>query len=521
MRMRFPVLCAAIALVAHAQTFRVSGIVVDSETGRPLDRTRVVLSGKAAAEFKAVTTADGKFVFEAPEGRYTLSATHRDWGDVYGEPMPGSDSGAAVIAGPDRNTTQLLFRFRAQVAIYGKVIDEDGEPVFDAGIELFQQTVTGGKKRLHSIGIARSNDFGEYSYSWLPAGVYYIAATGEPWYSNELSSAGEGIDKAGLLFGSRGPVYYPNTTDVRKASPLMIRSGMEFRADFVLRPSIGARLLPVCPGGNPCPGGFSLYAHGPERTEASVLTCAGGGCPQEMLVVPPGNYILRYKGPEGVARTEIDVHGGDNRMTIGPKPAPTLTGKITFDNPTHGPQHMLYVNFVDDDSSEVVTVAVGRDGNFSWPKPTAAHLRLYLSGSDGFFVDRMSVEGAIVNEDLIHVEEGANVRITLIASGETGTINGFVKDGEKPIPEALVILLPVANRNDPYRYLTVQSGTDGSYELTQAPVGEYLLFAVKDPELPYAEPHAVAPYLERGKRIRIDAHRTSSEVIGLASSARN
>ena len=197
MRTLIAALLAVLALTAEAQTFRVSGTVVDSETGRPLNRTRVALGAEPAGEWSVVTTADGRFSFDVPQGKYTLAAAHRDWGDVYGEPVPGSDSGAAVIAGPDCDTTQLLFRFRAPVAVHGKIVDESGEPVPSATVEMFHQTVVGGRKRLIPLGRAQSNDFGDYSFSWLPAGTYYLAATGEPWYFSDLFNADNELRSAG------------------------------------------------------------------------------------------------------------------------------------------------------------------------------------------------------------------------------------------------------------------------------------------------------------------------------------
>jgi len=526
MRTLFTALLAALAFTADAQTFRVSGTVVDSETGRPLNRTRVALSGEPAGEWSAVTAADGRFSFDVPQGRYTLAAAHRDWGDVYGEAVPGSDSGAAVIAGPDCDTTQLLFRFRAPVAVHGKIVDESGEPVPSATVEMFHQTVVGGRKRLNSLGRAESNDFGDYTFSWLPAGTYYLAATGEPWYFSGLFDADDELTRSGTPPAPYAAVYFPGTADPSGASPVVFRPGTDFRADFVLRPAAGANLFPKCAGAAWCGGGggsFTLHAIGPGRAETLIRPCESG-CQNLIPAVPPGRYVLRYKGPEGAARMVIDVHGGDIPIEIVPKPAPTLAGKVTFQNPADRPQHPLYVNFVDEDSGQPVAVAVNLDGSFSWPTVTAAHVRLHLSGSDGFFVARTSVEGAIVKNGVIDVVDGESVRVNLLASSETGRLNGFVKDDEKQgpaTPRVLVVLAPSGGAFDPYRYFAFQTGTDGSFDFPNVPAGDYVLFAVDNPEFEYADSDAVLPYLVQGKRVRIQPHGTSTENIRLALAARN
>jgi hypothetical protein len=171
-----------------------------------------------------------------------------------------------------------------------------------------------------------------------------------------------------------------------------------------------------------------------------------------------------------------------------------------------------------------VAVAVNLDGSFSWPTVTAAHVRLHLSGSDGFFVARTSVEGAIVKNGVIDVVDGESVRVNLLASSETGRLNGFVKDDEKQgpaTPRVLVVLAPSGGAFDPYRYFAFQTGTDGSFDFPNVPAGDYVLFAVDNPEFEYADSDAVLPYLVQGKRVRIQPHGTSTENIRLALAARN
>ena len=509
-------LFAIAAFAAEPETFRVSGSIVDSESGKPLARARVVLSGEAAHEWSVVTSPDGNFSFDVPRGKYELSAAHRDWGDVYGEPVPGSDSGVAVEVGPDSDTTRLLFRFRAPVAIHGKIVDENGDPVFDAGVQVFYQTVVAGRKRLTSLeGFARSNDFGDYSYSELPAGTYYLAVTGEPWYISGPSDENDELLRSGTPPVPYAAVWFPASPDPNGASPLVIRPGVDFRADFVLRSAAGANIIPRC-GAQPCSysGNLTLHAVGPGSAETLVRPCESG-CLDLIPAVPPGRFVLRFKSPQGVARIRIDVHGGDVPIDIVPKPAPTVTGKVTFQHPTDRPRHPLFVNLSDEDSGETATTLVKPDGSFSWDSITAAHARLYLSGSDGFFVARMSVEGAAVQNNVIDIPDGANVRVNLVALGETGGLTGVVNRNGEPAPAALAVLIPTSSTFDPYRSFAVQAATDGSYEFPHVPAGEYVLFAVKDPAFPYAEPGSVLPYMKTGAHVQIRPRESSTANIEL------
>jgi hypothetical protein len=204
-----------------------------------------------------------------------------------------------------------------------------------------------------------------------------------------------------------------------------------------------------------------------------------------------------------VARTLIEVHGGDTPVQLVLKPPPTLTGKVTFQNPADRPRHALYVNFVEEDGGKPVTAAVNPDGSFWLPTVTAANVRVYLSGSDGLFLARMSVEGAAMKNGVIDVVEGASVRVDLLASGETGGLKGFATNDEKPAPAVLVVIAPAADAFDPDRCFAAQSGTDGSFDFSNLPSGDYVLFAVNNPEFAYAESDAVLPYLAKGTRVRI------------------
>ena len=278
-------LIAALVLPCAAQTYRVAGTVVDSESRKPLNRTRVTLTDGPIAELSAITVADGKFSFDVPQGKYTLLAAHRDWGDTYGKILPSSDSGAAIITGPERDTGHLEFRFRAPVAIHGKVVDQDGEPIPSATLELFLQSVVAGRKRLRSLGKAESDDFGEYYWSSLNAGTYYLAAVGEPWYY-ATPLADEAVTTAsGTPPTPYGLSYFPGATDASAAFPLVLRPGADAQADFTLRPALGATLRFVCPDGW-CGGSLNLYAMGPGNMQALIRAERTLGT--EIQSVPPG-----------------------------------------------------------------------------------------------------------------------------------------------------------------------------------------------------------------------------------------
>ena len=505
------ILAMMLAPLAVAQTFRVSGTVVDSESGLPLSRTQVALSRGPVSEQSMITTASGTFSFDVPQGKYTLTAAHRDFGESYGQTRSGN-ADSSVVTGPDLDTTGILMRWHAPIAIHGKVMDQGGEPVHDAKVELFVEVMTGGKKRVISLGSAESDELGNYSWSSLPAGTYYLAATGEPWYFSD-PMAKDQLTEAGKPPRPYALTYFPSGSDSRGATPLTLRPGAQLQADLTLRPATGTDLHFTCPA-SLCSGVVTVSAVGVGAGETLLKNLSV----EEELIsgVPPGRYVVRYIGPNQGMRKEIEVAGGDMTVEITPKPLPTLAGRITFDNPQQPPRHPVYLNLLDESTGNAVTVAVSADGSFSHPLLPVTRGRLLLSGTDNFFITRMSVEGASLKDGMIDVVDGAHVKVDLAASGETGRVEGFVLNGHKPVPMVMVVLAPSgssANLNGPYGF---QTDSDGSFDFAAVPAGDYVLFAVDDQEFEYANPDVVRPYLSMGKRISIEPHGHQTERIELA-----
>ena len=509
MKTSIAALAAILVSTAAAQTFHVAGTVVDSETAAPLGRTRVFLTGGPVPEQSVITTGDGKFSFDVPKGTYALLAAHSGFGATYGQTRSGS-SYSSIVTGPDQDTTGIVMRWRAPIAIHGRVFDDLGEPVYDAKVELFGEAVAGGKKRVVSLGRAASDEQGNYSFSSYPGGTYYIAATGAPWYFTE-SNARQMLTEAGKPPVSYALTYFPSGNDPRAATPLVLHPGAELQADIALHPAIGSTLRFACPS-SPCEGAVSLFAVGP----AGVETLVEATIPTETIpAVLPGRYVARYTGPEGNMRKVIEVGGGDVTVEIIPKTVPTLTGKITLQNPEEQPRQPVYVTLLDEVTGQTFPTALDANGSFSFPAVPVSRVRLVLSGADGFFVTRMSVEGATEKDGAIEVVDGARVQVNLAVSGQNSRLKGFVMNGDKPVPAVMVILAPPAGSADPFSYHAFQTDSDGSFDFTAVPGGGYVLFATDDLELEYTNQETARPYLASGKRVRIEPHAVETENIGL------
>ena len=495
-------LLALTALAAIAQTFPVAGIVVDSETGSPVRRVRVVLS--THPPMNMVTGEDGKFSFNAPKGKFSFFGERLGWRQPF-----GGGFGSSVITGPEQDTAHLIFKWYAPGAIYGQVLDDRGDPVADALVQLIRNPIINGRRHASTLSWARADDRGNYRFGPVATGTYYLIATGEPWYAQTLR-INRGILPDGTIrppgepTPGYAPCYYPNASDASGASPVVLKASAEIQADFTMRTMTGANLHFTCTGAPRCSGLISLYGEGVNGVESVVQQSYA----QEMEGVPPGHYTVRYNG----MRKPIDVGAGDQTIEIAPQPAPSVSGKVIFKNPGARPQKPLYVRMVNQETGFAQARALDADGSFAWKSLAVAKYRPEIGSAEGFFADQVSVEGAPVRDGVIDLTEGSSAKLNIVASDETGRYKGLVMNGGKPVPAALVVLAPVKETSESAAYRGFQTDSDGSFDFQNVRAGDYFLFALASVEgVEYANPSVIRPYYARAQKVRIEAHQTGEQ----------
>jgi hypothetical protein len=505
------VLLLALAVGVSAQTYRVSGVLVDARNSSPLPRAHVALAGGRNVNLAVTTVADGKFSFDVPPGKYTLNAEHRNWHEVFGLAGPSTGFGSAIVTGPDQDTAHLVFRWFRPGAIFGKVADDHGEPVENAAVQMIRETVTSGRRVTAVVGSVRTDDLGNYRTGPIAGGNYYLVVTGSPWYAKQLALPGVPQTAVGSpLNVAYAPTYYPNAIDPESASRLVLDAGGEAKADFTLRSVAGVSIYPLCHGADPCNGSISLYAPGVDGLEALVSTTYLAGS-QAVSGVAPGRYVVRFTTAGGSMRKVIDVGSGGATVEIALQPAPRLTGVVHFKNPGAKPRSTLYVRLSNETTNTATAIAVEPDGRFSFPAVALARLRPALVGSDGYFISDISATGAALKDGVLDLVEGGQVLLNIEASDETGRVRGLVMNADKPVPGALVVLAARAASSDLIRYRGFQTESDGSYDFTGVPAGEYVLFTTDCVDLEYAVPEALRPFLASAKAMTVESHQVYTE----------
>ena len=311
-RMKTAFAVFAIALTACAQSFPVSGVVIDAVNRAPMKRVRVTLAGSATRKQSVITGDDGRFAFEAPSGQYRLTAEYQGNDQTYGQ-FPGTIFAAGVFTGPDQDSSSLVFRWFPLGSISGTVIDDRGEPAPGVMVGLIRETIVGGRRQPREAGRISTNDIGQYRFGNLAAGTYELVVTGTPWSSERVQTVPKSGDTAPETRSaptySYAPAHYPNA-DANAASPLTLAPGQDAKADFTLRTVRGANVNVRAIGDVNITGARVMLlgdgVSGLPRLQTISLPLRQS---QTFFAVPPSPYTLLAVGPGAslLGRKTIDV----------------------------------------------------------------------------------------------------------------------------------------------------------------------------------------------------------------------
>ena len=160
-------------------TGRIRGRLITADTGTPVRRAQVRISGPDIMPKTAVTDANGAYEFrDLPAGRFSVNATKAGYVTMnYGQTRP-FEPGKSI----DLIEAQVLDKANITMprgsAISGRIVDEFGEPVADAQVSALRSAWVNGRRRLQPAGrMAQTNDLGQYRIYGLAPGEYYVSAT--------------------------------------------------------------------------------------------------------------------------------------------------------------------------------------------------------------------------------------------------------------------------------------------------------------------------------------------------------
>lgn len=480
-------------LLAAAQAatgYRIAGVVVHAASGQPVSGARVSIApaGQPGPPVSLVSGENGRFAFAGlARGKYKLEAQRRGL-------LPGSTAPAAIVTGPGEDTGNIVLRLAPPAAISGKVVDDAGDPVAGARVELIRSKIVDGHRELAEDSFKQADDTGAYRFSSLPAGSYFLAVSAVPWYTKFNASLGDSAP-ASMTHAGYAVRYYPNVGDAGAAEPLALAAGQEAAANFALLPVPAASVFVHCEAGEDLAKHYTLLAAGLGGNPVVVRQGGETGDLYNLWGVPAGHYTLRAEASDGsrtwYGATEFDASAPATDVDVALRAAPSLNGVV----PGSLPVGLTVLIRASDTTYALPVDAAGR---FSLAAIPPGRYRVSVAGDQ--YLRSWSADSGRRDGEMLIVPEGAAVRLNLSLATGTGRVSGVVDGGGHPVAGALVVLAASGFAR------AVRSNSDGSFAFRHLPPGDYQVFAVEDgADLEYANPAAIRPYLGGAQKVQVTA----------------
>jgi protocatechuate 3,4-dioxygenase beta subunit len=448
---------------------------------------------------QVVVTADqeGRFEFASlPAGPFQIVATK------VGYSTPGVEAFATtpLNSGIRVNLADGEIHERADITLApwgtlsGRILDELGEPLQGASVQMLQVRYQAGRRRLVGAGGAArlTDDLGRYRIFGLAPGRYIVSAT-----------VG-GVGTADLPDYTRS--YFPGTPNAGEAQFVSMalsqeNSGIDFSMSRARTARISGMLLNAA--GEPSTTGSVRLL--PSQRSGSVTSVAVGarlmsGGKFEFPNVTPGQYVIqvdrgrRNQGTEGEFGTlPVSVDGSDIAdLVVQTSAGSSIAGRITFDT-FSGAIPRIASNQI-----EVVPVPIDADRSPAAPGSADIHpdwsfevrgvngpRRLQLPRvPSGWALKEVRVHGIDVTDRPLDFgrRDQSLSDVEIVLTDRINDVSGtIVDDHARPAAGARAIVFPM-DRERWYpgsRFLRVAAAAaDGAMAFAGLPAGSYYAAAV-------------------------------------------
>jgi hypothetical protein len=503
----------------------VNGIVINKLTEAPLKNAHVIYTKidpaatVAPSPISKDTDAEGRFSLQLPPGSYRLWVERSGYArQVYGALSPAGE-GATLTLARGQQLGPVTFRVAPLGAIAGRVIDEDGEPVQSAGIQVLRFSYANGHRQLISVAGTTSNDRGEYRVFGLRAGRYLLQASVP---NTPMSRPIESGALAPEMQDAYAASYYPGVTDVDSASSVSLSEGGElsdinFQLHKVRAVSVRGHLSsPVEKFSSSqiqvvlahSEGGVASYIG-----RASALVDGATGR-LEIRGISPGSYLLvasqLFAGHALGGRIPLEVSATAREDVAVPlTSAFEINGTLELEGAQRGSAPNLTVRLV---SSEGLALGpqpsskVGSNGSIRFSGITPGHWMLaFDSLPEGLWVKSETFAGNEAPTGEFNFTESTRGQLHLVLAGNGGQISGTVSLNIQPC-RATVVLVPAEPelRNAHQMYRVTNTTERGLFTLKSVPPGSYKLFAFQEIEpFEWFDPEQLKQVEEMGLSITV------------------
>jgi protocatechuate 3,4-dioxygenase beta subunit len=519
----------AAALVASAQSGgAVSGRVINTTHGEPVAGATVTLRGLdegLAQTYITETAADGRFsVANMVPGTYEPRPSKPGYEQRTPDHFATAKDFPPVTVEAGKAAEPIELRLIPDGVIAGRVVDDEGDPVRRASVEVQQYGYAGGKKQLRTTRGAQTDDRGEYRIYHLAPGKYWLHVQPTQRRNQPMPRMMQGSVQQQNMPALTGlaPAYYPGSADVSHATELQLAPGAELDGiDIRLTPerlySIRGRVAVEANNHN-----YSVYA------QSLSVPMNRNGFPMrmendhyELMGVPPGRYAVigqQFPMPQPgqpphdqrqYAHQTVEVVDRDvDNIDLTFEPGTTIKGIVKAEG-SASVKDVGNVNLNPADSTAMMFGAgtrVEADGTFTLETAPG----VYNVRANGRMVYVKTVmNGKEVLPDRKIDTSRFSGSLTLVVSNDYGKVEGTVMDeAGKPVFNADVTLIPDQRQSDwQERFRSGLTKADGKFSIATVQPGEYRVYAWQGVEQGAPQDAEFRkPYEDRAVAMKVDAN---------------
>jgi len=462
-----------------------TGRVVTAVDGRLLRGAEVVANSPRGGTRSTMTDGDGRFELRGLiPGPWTVTISKAGFvTQQSGQRHPSQPARPFQIAA-DRNYS-VEFGLVRGGAVTGTLVDQFGEAVAGAQVEIVRSRMIRGRRQLAAVaGSDITDDAGAFRLHSLPAGDYYITAS--------LRAAAPEFE---LSITSRQLTYFPGTPNATEAQRVTLSPGEERSGViFSILPPNAVRVSGTVVNAT----GAAIEGASVELLNASDFSVAArafGNFGQTyengrftMLNVGPGSYVLSASitRPTGAEIAWLPINVGADEVsgaTLVASRGATIAGSIVAAPGSNLPAlTRVTVSARSMRSSEVRSASLERG--------TAFTLR-GLSGPWAIGVDGLPVGWGVASLDLngTDIADGARdfpaagqFTARIVLTNRLAEVTGVVSSNRSPAPDVDVVIFP----DDPSRWTypsrlvrAAKADESGRFRVTGLPPGaRYLAIAL-------------------------------------------
>ena len=475
---------------AQSSTARIRGRILAADTGRPVGRAQVTLSGSPAEPRRTLTDADGRYEFNGlPAGSFSVSASKTGYGNLqYGQRRPFEPGTPVAVAG-GRTVDRIDISLPRGAVIAVRVTDDLGDPM--AGVEVRAQRFQyrpDGQQTLTAIygtipGPNVTDDRGELRVFGLMPGEYLVSAV--------TRSAGAAASSEGFA-----PTFYPGVISPGQAAPVSVQIGEETAVQFSMATSRLARVSGVVVDSQGQPANSGRVTLGSTANPGAILAAnAAADGTFAIEAVPPGEYgVLTTSNTVEEALATLTVAGVDiSDLRIVLSPGTTVSGRLLFEggSPPAGAMSPFRVVLEAANAplplagvmSRSRTAAPDAEGRFGFTG-ISGRILVGATAPEGWMMKSVVVNGDDVTGAPLDLGDRVtlpNVVITL--TNRLTRVSGQVSDARaQPVRDYVAVIVPAETYEVGVmarRVRAIRPGPEATFTTQGVMPGRYLAVAVE------------------------------------------